>query len=182
MKGIVFTEFLDMVDDKFGIEITEHIVEQANLSSGGVYTAVGTYDHAEIVALVKNLSSATNVAMDTLIHTFGRHLLDRFVNLFPDFFSNVPDVVSFLENVDGYIHGEVRKLYPDATLPKLTTKRLVDGRFELIYKSERMLGDLAEGLIDGAIAQFGDTHSCLREDLPPEGEMQCVMFTLTPHQ
>ena len=40
MKGIVFTEFLEMVEDQ----------------SGGAYTSVGTYDHNEIFRLVNCLS------------------------------------------------------------------------------------------------------------------------------
>lgn len=45
MKGIIFTEFLDMVDEQFGFEVTEHIIEKAKhqLSTGGSYSAVGTY-------------------------------------------------------------------------------------------------------------------------------------------
>ena len=180
MKGVVFTEFMDMVDEKFGVDITEDIVAKADLPSGGAYTSVGTYDHGELVALVHNLSTSTSTDMSVLIHAFGRHLLDRFVDLFPDFFSADADVLSFLENVDGYIHGEVRKLYPDATLPEITTERLPDGRFVLNYRSKRMMGDLAEGLIEGAIAHYGGTQACSRTDHPNENGQQCVTFTLTP--
>lgn len=48
MKGIVFTGFLEMVDEVFSPEITECIIESSNLKSGGIYTAVGTYDYTEI--------------------------------------------------------------------------------------------------------------------------------------
>ena len=44
MKGMVFTELLDMVEDKFGIDMVDSIIEDADLPvSKGVYTAVGTY-------------------------------------------------------------------------------------------------------------------------------------------
>jgi len=68
MKGIVFTEFMDMVDDKFGMDVTETIVQASDLPSGGAYTAVGTYDHAEIVSLVVNLSKSTNIEVPVLIY------------------------------------------------------------------------------------------------------------------
>lgn len=38
MKGIIFTEFLDMVEERFSIETAEEILEAANLASGGSYT------------------------------------------------------------------------------------------------------------------------------------------------
>lgn len=180
MKGIVFTEFLEMVDDQFGLDVTETIISKADLPSGGVYTGIGTYSHAEMIALVKGLSAETHVKVQVLVQTFGAHMMSRFVDLFPDFFADVPDVLSFLENVDGYIHGEVRKLYPNATLPEIATRRLGDGQFELIYKSPRHLGDFAEGLIAGAIRHFGDQFTFQRTDLPHEGPRQCVKFMLTP--
>ncbi|MEL7340130.1 MAG: heme NO-binding domain-containing protein, partial [Bacteroidota bacterium] len=55
MKGIVFTEFLEMVEDTFGFETADNIVSQAELPSGGVYTAVGTYPALEMVSLVGKL-------------------------------------------------------------------------------------------------------------------------------
>lgn len=179
MKGIVFTEFLEMVDDKFGVATTEKIVEASDLPSGGAYTSVGTYDHSEIVALVTQLSAASGMDVSVLIKVFGEHLLGRFYVLFPDFFAEIDDVPTFLSRVDGYIHVEVRKLYPDATLPKITTQWLDEDRFELTYKSDRMMGDLAEGLIEGAIAHFGKPYDCARRDEKVEDYGQCVKFTLT---
>jgi len=44
MKGIIFTEFLEMVEDRFSPEIADRIIEAADLPSGGAYTAIGTYD------------------------------------------------------------------------------------------------------------------------------------------
>jgi len=58
MKGMVFTEFLEMVEDQFGFTMADKIISEAELASGGVYTSVGTYHHQEMVALVVNLSKA----------------------------------------------------------------------------------------------------------------------------
>ncbi|MEO0814052.1 MAG: heme NO-binding domain-containing protein, partial [Myxococcota bacterium] len=45
MKGIVFTEFLEMVEDRFGFEAVDRLVTASGSDNDGVYTAVGTYDH-----------------------------------------------------------------------------------------------------------------------------------------
>jgi len=52
MKGIIFTSFLDLVEEKFGMEMLEEVISSANLPNKGAYTAVGTYDHAELVQMV----------------------------------------------------------------------------------------------------------------------------------
>ncbi len=52
MKGMVFTEFLEMVEDRFSPEIADRIITASDLRSGGAYTAVGTYEHSEMIQLV----------------------------------------------------------------------------------------------------------------------------------
>lgn len=178
MKGVVFTEFLEMVDGDFGLDVTETILDKADLPSGGAYSNVGTYEHSEIVALIVELSTVSGVEVPVLVKAFGEYMLRRFSVLYPAFFDDVPDVLSFLENVDGYIHGEVRKLYPDATLPTIATARLADGEFELVYKSSRRLADFAEGLIGASLKHFSADYSLTRFDLPDEGDRQCARFVL----
>ena len=45
MKGIVFTEFFELVEDKFGLEVVQQIIDECKLESEGIYTSVGTYSH-----------------------------------------------------------------------------------------------------------------------------------------
>jgi len=48
MKGSVFTEFMDMIDQTFSVEVCENLIDISNLPSQGIYTSVGTYDFSEI--------------------------------------------------------------------------------------------------------------------------------------
>ncbi|MGH8626303.1 MAG: heme NO-binding domain-containing protein, partial [Gammaproteobacteria bacterium] len=103
MKGVVFTEFLEMVEDRFSPEVADRIIEASNLPSGGAYTAIGTYDHTEMTQLVTQLSAATGTAVPVLVHAFGQYLFGRFVALYPQFFEGVESAFPFLEKIDGYI-------------------------------------------------------------------------------
>src|SRR4051794_37160990 len=89
MKGIVFTEFLEMIENEFSPEMVDLILDQADLPSGGVYTTVGTYDHTEMIELVSHLSRETNLSSAELMRSFGVHLFDRFFTLFPAYFEKV---------------------------------------------------------------------------------------------
>ena len=71
MKGVVFTEFLDMVEQRFSADMVDDIIDDAQLPHGGAYTAVGTYPHGEMVAMVVALSQRSGVAVPDLIRTFG---------------------------------------------------------------------------------------------------------------
>lgn len=178
MRGVVFTEFLDMVEARYGLDVVDRIIEGAETRTGGAYTSVGTYDHREMFALVGNLSKEADVPVAALIRTFGEHLFLRFKAGYPAFFIEVPDAFAFLSAVDGYIHIEVKKLYPDAELPQFTYERPDDRTLVMHYRSPRGLADLAHGLIDGCIAYFGSPIAVSREDRSG-GRGQDVVFTLT---
>ncbi|MGB1109629.1 MAG: heme NO-binding domain-containing protein, partial [Gammaproteobacteria bacterium] len=110
MKGIVFSELVEMVEEVFSPEIADKIIESSHLPSGGAYTSVGTYDHEEILTLVSQLSEETGMPIDELVKTFGGHLFSRFVTLYPSFFEGVSSSFEFLETIEEHVHVEVRKL------------------------------------------------------------------------
>ncbi|MEO0585419.1 MAG: heme NO-binding domain-containing protein [Bacteroidota bacterium] len=177
MKGIVFTEFLEMVEEKFGMEVADHIVTQSDLPSQGIYTAVGTYDHQEMMSLVTNLSQTSGLSISDLLRVYGQHLFGRFSQLYGRFFQEIPDAFSFLGRIEDYIHVEVKKLYPDAELPQFAIKYLAPDRLQMIYQSKRGMADFAEGLIQGCIDHFQEKIQISREPLG-EGNHK-VKFILT---
>ena len=152
MKGIVFTEFMEMVEKEFGLEMVDQLVNACPLHSKGIYTKVGTYDHQEMISLVGELSDTKKLPASSLINVFGRHLFASFVKSYPGFFKD-QDTFSFLKSLDGYIHVEVKKLYSDAELPRfMCTEK--DNTLTMHYQSSRPFADLAEGLIQETIQHF----------------------------
>jgi hypothetical protein len=178
MKGIVFTEFLEMIENKFSPEMADLILDQADLPSGGVYTTVGTYDHREMIELVSYLSRETNLSSAELMRSFGVHLFDRFYTLFPTYFEKVSSSFEFLQRIEGYIHVEVRKLYPEAELPAFTYETPQPGILRLTYRSARPFATLAEGLIRGCVAHYGEAVDIEVEDLS-HGAGTAAQFLLT---
>lgn len=174
MKGIIFTEFLAMVEEKFSLDMVDHLIDHSNLDSGGAYTSVGTYSHLEMNALVANLSKETNIPMSELLKIFGMYLFKTLSTNYPTFVNKPKNVIEFLSSIETYIHVEVKKLYPDAELPKFKSDFLDEKTLELTYSSERHYGDLAEGLIIGSIDFFKNGRLVKREDLPNKS----VKFTI----
>jgi hypothetical protein len=178
MKGIVFTEFLEMVEDKFSPELADQILEAAELRSGGVYTAVGTYDHHEMIELVSCLSKKTGIDSAELLRSFGAYMFKRFHVLFPDYFNGIEYSFDFLSKIENYIHVEVRKLYPEAELPSFVCDTSQPGRLRLTYRSTRPFAALAEGLIRGCVAHYGEAADIEMEDLS-DGSGTAARFLLT---
>ncbi len=177
MKGIVFTEFLEMVEVEFGINVVDDIIDASNLPSQGSYTTVGTYDHAEMLELVTHLSATINVPIPDLLRSYGNYLFSRFFAHYPDFFSGKANAFDFLESVENYIHVEVKKLYPDADLPKFDCSHVDKNTMIMIYNSTKPFAIFAEGLILGCIKHFNEQIDVVRDDLT--ADFTSAKFTLT---
>lgn len=166
MKGVVFTEFLDFVEDQTSYDVVDEILERADTPSGGVYSATGKYDYEELASLVTHLSKIIDQPVPALLRAFGKHLMGRFYDFYPQFFVTETDSLSLLEKVENHVHVEVKKLYPDAELPTLDVTRQGPDDVRVQYISCRPLGDLALGLIEGCAEHFGESVdlSVVKED------------------
>jgi hypothetical protein len=178
MKGVVFTEFLEMVEDRFSPDVADRIIEDADLPSGGAYTTVGTYDHREMLELVAHLSRHTGVPAGDLVRAFGAHLFERFAVMFPQYFEGASSAFGFLSKIEDYIHIEVRKLYPDAELPRFQFDASRPDRLVVTYRSTRPFAALAEGLIRGCVVHYGESIEVETEDLS-DGAGTAARFVLT---
>ncbi len=154
MKGMVFTEFLDFVAERFGDNMVDDIIEASAPPSGGAYTAVGTYSHGEMVGLCGALAERTAVPVGDLVRDFGDRLSDTFARDFPDFFKRAGNLFDFLASIEEHIHAEVLKLYPDAELPRFVVEERTAARMVMLYRSPRRMGHLSEGLITGSARQY----------------------------
>ncbi len=178
MKGLVFCEFVEFMEEEYGPAVADRVITSANLPSGGAYTAVGTYDHGEMVAMLTSLAQCTERTPHQLLRSFGRRLFGRLARAYPELLGTARSTIDFLQQVDGHIHVEVRKLYPDAELPSFASRAERPGRLVLDYSSSRGLADLAVGMIEGCAAHFGERIELREEDRSNGGRMN-VRFTVT---
>lgn len=153
MKGIVFTEFLELVENNFGLEVVDQIIEGCDLETGGIYTSVGTYSHKDMFKMVGKLSELKGVPVKDLLEIFGEYFFGTLSRDYPQFM-NQENIFEFLKSIDDYIHPEVLKLYPQAELPSFEYEKLSNNEINLNYKSSRKMSDLAVGLIKGAATFF----------------------------
>lgn len=177
MKGIVFTEFLNMVETIYGDQMVDTIIDDNDLDSKGAYTSVGTYDPGELLQLVSALSNHSGVPVKDLVHHYGHYLFGRFHQLMPQFFKHPKNTFEFLETVHDVIHVEVKKLYPDASLPHFETEIIGHHKMTMTYQSVCPLADFAHGLINGCIDHFNDKITITYTD-KNANDRYCRVFTL----
>jgi Haem-NO-binding len=179
MKGMIFTEFLDMVSDRFGLAVKDRVIAAAGGAHDGAYTAVGKYDYREMVAMIGELNRATGIAVPALMNSFGEHVFQGFTRRYGHLFRETTSAITFLSHLEDYIHVEMRKLYPDAELPSFRYPPAAPGTLVMEYHSPRPMAAFAEGLVRATIRYFGKPLSLSVEDLSA-GQGTAARFTLGP--
>lgn len=149
MKGIVFQILNELVEEKYGFEAWEKLLEATKPASEGIYTATELYPDGELLAYVGAISEMLDVPAPQVVHAFGEFMIGKLHQVHPEFFENHTHK-SFLQSVHDVIHVEVKKLHPDAVLPDFTYEDPGENELIMRYHSPRKLCALAEGLIEGA--------------------------------
>ncbi len=177
MKGIVFTEFLELVEDKFGLETVDKIIEASNLSSGGVYTAIGTYEFAEMLRLLTHLSNHTHISIDDLLLVYGEHFFTVLASSYPQLIDKYEDPINLLSSIENHIHVEVRKIYPDAELPTFEVLEKTATSLVMIYKSSRAMYNFGLGLMNKTFKHYDSKATIILEKIKKDGTV--VKFNIT---
>lgn len=154
MLGIIFTNLVEMIETTISYEMADEILEEANLSSDGIFTSVGHYPLEDVVEIVTLLSQKTEIPPDELIFAFGKYLFVKLIEGHKHIVRPDADLFDLLAELDSNIHVEVLKLYPNATLPTFTVVKREKEMIDMIYQSPRQLETLASGLIHGGAEYF----------------------------
>lgn len=171
MKGIVFTEFLELVEEKFGLEMVDTIIQQSNLESGGIYTSIGTYSFSEMLNLLKNLSANTAISIDNLLLVYAEHFFSVIKKNYPGMLAEYSDPIEMLSSIEHHIHVEVRKIYHDAELPTFEVVEKSENSLVMIYKSSRAMHHFGLGLMNKTFEHFNTTAEIDLEKLNEDGTL-----------
>jgi len=180
MKGIVFTEFLDLVETKFGLEMVDTIVSNADLPSNGIYTSVGTYSFSEMLSLLVNLNKETGISIDELLLVYGEHFFSVVEDSYSFFLREFKDPIEMLASIENHIHVEVRKIYPDAELPTFNVIEKSENTLIMIYKSSRSMHCFGLGLMNKTFEYFNTEATILVEKIKEDGTE--VKFSIQKHE
>lgn len=154
MKGVVFTQFLEMVEDKFGFDVSDQMIETSGVS--GIYTQAGNYPFSDMYDMVKALSDITQISVSDLIFTYGEYLFSVLITIYPEPIKKYSTTFDFIANVENVVHPEVKKLYPDSDLPTFELVSKDDIQMTIIYKSSKPLMDFAKGLMMGCARHYNE--------------------------
>jgi len=174
MKGLVFRSYLQFVEDNFGIEAVEQMIDQSKLPSNAAYSNVGTYSHDEILTMVGVLCNMKGLNPTDAVKLFGYDLFNKLAIAHKDMVAQCDNPCDFLDALDNIIHREVKKLYSNAELPSIGVKINEGKHIVLEYESSRPFADLAHGLIQSCFDHYQKKCEIEKQDLPPNDGTKAI--------
>ncbi|MCV2403335.1 heme NO-binding domain-containing protein [Marinomonas sp. C2222] len=175
MKGIVFVKFGEFIEELWGDEFWDELLEEADLPSGGIYTAVATYDDEELFTLIGLVVEKKNISSKDAQFAFGQWVFKELYSLAPGGAHDFKDVFEFLHAVQNFIHVEVKKLNPDALLPEFEFLSETANELTFNYQSPRKLCFFCEGIIRGLAEHTGQEVVVSQPECEHEGDQRCVI-------
>ncbi|MFT6261284.1 MAG: hypothetical protein ACJA0E_000605 [Bermanella sp.] len=154
MQGIIFNALEEYVLEKAGMELWNSVIDDSKVASGGIYTARGKYDDAEIIALTTTLSEKLALSLNDCLNIFGEFLFNYLVDRGPIKVKDYTNLQSLLSELESVIYGGVKLINPDTYTPLLEYIPRDENSGELVYRSNRQLCPIAEGVIKGLAKHY----------------------------
>ncbi|HUH15774.1 MAG TPA: heme NO-binding domain-containing protein [Gaiellaceae bacterium] len=172
MHGLVFASLRDYTVECLGREETDRIWDDR------VFEPDTAYEDEWFAAQLDRLVAATSRSRAEVERNFGAFAgRVTFAALFPDYYADSGDVLTFLLGVEEQIHELVRVTLPGATPPKLHIHPFGEAGVLISYTSDRGLCRLLEGLVLGTAAKLGDAVAIEEIQCMHRSDPACV-FTV----
>ena len=169
MHGLVFAALRDYTVERLGDAAA------AEIWADRVFEATESYDDEWFGAQLDRLATATGETRAQVDTGFGAFAgRTTFAQLYPAYYEQCGDIVTFLLGVEERIHELVRETIPGARPPRLTIHALGDAGVLISYTSERGLCRLLEGLVLGTAEKLGDAVDVEEVQCMHRGDPGCV--------
>lgn len=177
MKGSIFQLFEKFVCDRFGADAYEHILDRAHLATVDPFIGPGTYPAEDLVAMIDATSAESGATVEATVRAFGRFAFPHLAASVPHAMAAVEHPRELLEQLDGVIHTEVRKVEPEARPPRVLVEHLDDRTSILHYRSPLRMLPMVQGLLDGVGDWYGEPFD--HELLQADGDSATFRLTFT---
>lgn len=172
MKGIVFNLLEEVITQHYGADQWDSLLDATGLS--GVYTSLGSYPDADMMALVEAASQELKLSPPAVIRWFGQESMGNLARRYPQFFENHSTTRSFLRSLNSIIHPEVKKIYAGAIPPIFDYQDSDDGALLMGYHSARKLCALAQGFSEGAASFYDEQIEFKHLNCMHNGDPKCT--------
>ncbi|TPV93215.1 MAG: hypothetical protein B7733_21870 [Myxococcales bacterium FL481] len=174
MKGVMFNILEEFVVENWGIQAYEDILTKCPIHARGPFVGPGTYPDADLLAIAGAAAKHLGVELADAMRALGEFAFPLLAQKVPDLVFPCRDSLEFLARLDDVVHVEVKKLMPHAVTPSFQFSATGPDQADLVYRSQRRLCPLVEGLLAGVGKLFGDGLSASHTHCVHRGDEDCV--------
>lgn len=178
MKGVVFTELLDLIENKYGYTMVDTLLTNCDLASKGIYTSVGNYPSEELHSLINELHNKISKPQSELLHELGVHLFSVFERMYKDYFVPYNHAFDFLKNINELLEIELHKLYPEEHLAIIEYNKVSETKLELTCPYTNKMCHLIIGLLEALTHYYCHSANIVATPVDLLNE-NLVRFTIT---
>lgn len=174
LKGIIFSSFSQFIEQVYGLECWQTMLDEVSPDSSGVYVSTLLYNDTELLGLIESAAQINHVDAKEIEFEFGLWLFPTLYSLAPENTRKITRFVDYLHTVGNVIHVEVEKLYPGAVTPNVKANRKGE-TIILSYQSVRKLCFFCTGLVVGCATHFGHKAQVKQTQCMHDGADCCVL-------
>lgn len=162
MVGFIFTELIEMVEERYGYEVIDRVILSLDLDSNGVYTSVKSYPDCEYFQLIDQLANEVGVDDESLQLDFGKFLFKSSLRRFAPILMDVDDSIGFFKTMHHHLNTNFSKIYPndDFGLIKIKPEKEY---LSIYYRNDNKMSFMIEGVIKGACTHYHRDIEILKE-------------------
>lgn len=154
MKGTVVATWMRTCRKLYGDDVVNASMTSVGWDSKKIFSPIENVDDEEVKRVIKYISDAKNIALDSLWRFIGKDNINAFHRDFPSFFRK-ENLYSFLKSMYD-VHIVMTKRFIGAKPPLVLIEPLSSREAVFSYKSSRGMFDYFLGLLDGAAEFFGE--------------------------
>lgn len=156
MHGIIHTELKKYVETNHDRELWFAVLDKAGLGNK-FYAVIGTYEDADVHAIVRAFSALTGVPPQEVLEDFGLFIAPDLLGMYTTLVDPSWKTADLLANVEDAIHKLVRLRNPGAAPPQLKFERVGPNELRFHYDSPRQMAAMAKGIMKGVANHYGET-------------------------
>ena len=174
MHGLIHLELQKFVEGRFGAAAWATLVRRARLDSE-IYTPLRSYPDEQMLALVGEAVTMTNLSATQLLEAFGEFLVPTYLSLYGNLLKPEWRTLELLEHTEETIHRVVRLRHEGAAPPRLKTERTGPDEVVMTYDSPRKLCAVARGIARGSAKKFKELITIDDRKCMHRGDPACVI-------
>lgn len=154
MKGAIARCLSDLVQEKFGRDKWEKVLETSGLSPNTIFAVTADIPDDAVMKVVQNTCTVLGITPIQAADAFGEYWVNTYApKIYKSYYAGKTSARDMLLNMDN-VHKAVTQSIPNAHPPRFEYEWTNDKTLVMHYKSNRGLIDFLVGLIKGVGKYF----------------------------